>query len=98
MWRGGALHRGAWGGIPSWPSSVPSASSQPACLPRRRRGAGKREGSGPGRQRREALSRAGGGVTPGQCPPVPSSGFKIAVVSFVQHEKKPQDQLLEKWV
>lgn len=61
---------------------------------------GSREEGGqrPGRRRREALSRAGGGVTPGQCPPVPSSGFKIAVVSFVQHEKKPQDQLLEKWV
>lgn len=53
-----------------------------------RRGGGRR-GKAAGRRRREALSQRAG-VTLGQCPPVPGSGFKIAVVSFVQHEKEPQ--------
>lgn len=52
-------------------------------LPEQSREAGRREGSSPGRRRRAVLSRVCSGVTPGQCPPVPGSSFKIAVVSFV---------------
>lgn len=71
-----------------------SAASAP--LPRS--AAEEREGAGGAAERREGRQEGGGGkpsaepagVTVGQYPPVPSSSFKIPVVSFVQHEKEPQ--------
>lgn len=64
------------------------------------------EGGGGPERRREGQQEGGGGkpsaepagVTLGQCPPVPSSSFKIPVVSFVQHKKNHSNQQLEKWV
>lgn len=53
-----------------------------------RRGGGRREKGS--REAEEGSPQQRAGVTLGQCPPVPGSGFKIAVVSFVQHEKEPQ--------
>lgn len=99
MWQGEALHPGD--ALTASPLVFLCFSS--ACLSaaeedeegeegRREEGGGGKDGgrrAAAGRRRREARSQRPG-VTLGQCPPVPGSGFKIAVVSFVQHEKKPQ--------
>lgn len=84
----------AWGML-SQPLSVPlilSSLTERSREALREGGKWGKEGGGraeAGRRRREALSQRAG-VTVGQRPPVLSSDFKIAVVSFVQHEKEPQ--------
>ena len=88
VWQGGSLHQGDTGGGHGRDALMATQCSFccfPACLSRAERQGGGRAAAQEGGllRRRAVLSRASSGVTPGQCPPVPGSSFKIAVVSFV---------------
>ena len=79
------------------PQSVPPASSQPALSAMEEKGGGTgvggRQGGQPPRKEEEGNPQLSWRRRRGYSRSMPSSpqlSFKIAVVSFVQHKKKPQ--------